>query len=1128
MRCWECGFENPGGMKFCGQCTAALALICPKCRSENPPQFKFCGQCTTPLTSGTSAAGSAKSPLTLPKAEATLGVEGERKTVTVLFADIKGSMALIEDLDPEEARAIIDPALKLMIDAVHHYDGYVAQSTGDGVFALFGAPVAHEDHPQRALFAALRMQAEVGRYAEKLRAEKGVNLQVRVGANTGEVVLREIRTGDKQTEYTPIGHSTGVAARLQVLAAPGSIAIGEPLRKLVEGYFALKPLGPARIKGVSEPLELYEVTGPGPLRTRLQRSAARGYTRFIGRQREMETIKHAAELAKTGQGQIVASVAEPGVGKSRLLYEFRVKQQSEWMVLEALSISHDKASAYLPMIDLLHGYFGIRADDDLRARREKVNGKIVTLDPTLEGTRAYLFGLLGLVDGDDPLAGMDAQIRRQRTLEALKRILLRESLNQRLMVIFEDLHWIDEETQAFLNLLADSIGAEKVLLLVSYRPEYSHPWSSKSYYTELRLDSLGRESAGEMFDTLLGLNTETMDEPLLALKSLVVEKTEGTPLFIEEIVQALFEDGALVRNGVVRLTRPPDALKIPTTVQAILASRIDRLPAGEKELLQILAVIGIEFPLMLARDVTEKPVDELNQKLDALQRGEFIYEQPAPGDVEYAFKHALTREVAYRSVLQESRKVIHERVGQSIETLYADSLDDNVPNLAHHYRRSGNADKAVAYLTRAAGQAHQRSAFSAAAAYLEGALERLPALADGAERDRREMAIQSGLGEIALVTKGYAATECERHLLRRQTLAERLGDASELFFCLVWSSVLSAFRLELGRAREIGENLVRVADQVSDRGMQLNAHGSLANVLWLTGDFIGSRAHSEKVIGLFERDEHLGTGEEHFLVACLFFAPLCTANLGFPDDAFRQSLESLTWARRRPRPLPLAFALNCVATLFLWRRDGAQALKYSESMLALTAEHGFSNLHSFAQILHGQALAMLGRTEEAIAEIKDATAAFEATGAMVPGWLYAALGFAYLAAQQPAEGLSAVKKALELGDRTGDAEAKSELYRLKGELLLMLHPTEGGGEAEVSFHAAIDTARKQSAPLQELRATTSLARILRDTTRREEGRAMLAQAYNWFTEGFDTADLKDAKALLDQLDIRKPAIGDSG
>src|SRR6516225_6875221 len=359
MRCSKCGFENPDGMKFCGQCTTALALVCPKCQAENPPGFKFCGQCTTALTPTVTRREAKQSAVTIREGDEATVVEGERKTVTMLFADIKGSMDLMEDLDPEEAQAIVDPALKLMIDAVHHFDGYVAQPTGDGIFALFAAPVAYEDHPQRALLTALRMQAEVRRYAEKLRAEKGVNLQVRVGANTGEVVVREIRTGEKHTEYAPIGHSTGVAARLEALAAPGSIVISESVRKLVEGYFALKPLGPARIKGLSEPLEIYEVTGLGTLRTRLQRAAARGYTRFVGRQREMETMEHAAELAKSGRGQIVAAVAEHGVGKSLLFHEFKTRNQPGWMLLEAFSVSYGKASACLPVIDLLKGYFRI-------------------------------------------------------------------------------------------------------------------------------------------------------------------------------------------------------------------------------------------------------------------------------------------------------------------------------------------------------------------------------------------------------------------------------------------------------------------------------------------------------------------------------------------------------------------------------------------------------------------------------------------------------------------------------------------------------------------------------------------------------------------------------------------------
>jgi len=359
--------------------------------------------------------------------------------VTALFADIKGSMELMEDLDPEEARTLIDPALKLMIEAVNHYDGYIVQSTGDGIFALFGASVAHEDHPQRALYAALRMQEAMRRYAERLRADKGLNLQVRIGVNIGEVVVRSIQTGVQHAEYSPIGHSTSLAARLQTLATPGSTVVSGNMRGLIEGYFQLKGLGPTRIKGVSEPVDVFEVTGLGPLRTRLQRAAGRGLTKFVGREREIEGMRHTATLAKDGRGQLVAVMAEPGVGKSRLFYEFKLRSQSGWMVLEAFSVSYGKASPYLPVIELLHGYFGIDVNDDGRKRREKVNGRIVTLEPALEETRPYLFALLGLVEGDDdPLAQMDAQIRRRRTLDAIKRILLRESLNQPLMLIFED------------------------------------------------------------------------------------------------------------------------------------------------------------------------------------------------------------------------------------------------------------------------------------------------------------------------------------------------------------------------------------------------------------------------------------------------------------------------------------------------------------------------------------------------------------------------------------------------------------------------------------------------------------------------------------------------------------------
>ncbi|MBV8361465.1 MAG: AAA family ATPase, partial [Deltaproteobacteria bacterium] len=595
MRCSRCGSENPRGKRFCGDCGTALTNHCPQCGAENPPGKRFCGDCGTALTLSGASTQSMSAPdmarISIPaEAAASTVVEGERKTVTALFADIKGSVELMQELDPEEARAIIDPALGLMIEAVRHYGGYVVQSTGDGIFALFGAPIAHEDHPQRALYAAVRMQDELRRYGGQLQQEGRAPIEIRVGVNSGEVVVRSIRTGPAQAEYTPIGHTTNLAARLQAVAHTGSIVVSEHTRKLTEGYFQFRSLGGVRIKGIAELINVHEVTGLGALRTRLQRAVGRGLSRFVGRVRELDTLKDALELAQAGRGQIVATVGEPGVGKSRLYYEFKAISQPGYMVLEAYSVSYGKASTYLPVIDLLRNYFDIAAGDDERKRREKVTGRVVALDRNLEDTLPYLFSLLGIVEGDDPMGQMDGQLKKRRTLDALKRILLRESLNQPLIMMFEDLHWIDEQTQEFLNLLADSIATARILLLVNYRPEYSHQWNSKTYYTQLRLDPLGRKTAEEMLDALLlrararsalslsrndGGRGEARvagkgqgegaapagegkrgDEPragegadLIALKRLIIERTDGNPFFMEETVQVLLDEGALVRNG---------------------------------------------------------------------------------------------------------------------------------------------------------------------------------------------------------------------------------------------------------------------------------------------------------------------------------------------------------------------------------------------------------------------------------------------------------------------------------------------------------------------------------------------------------------------------------------------------
>jgi class 3 adenylate cyclase len=477
--------------------------------------------------------------------------EGERKTITALFADLAGFTALTRDLDPEDARHLIDPALKLMMDAVHRYEGYVAQSLGDGIFALFGAPIAHEDHPQRALYAALRMQEEIRRYSDELRLKRGVPLYLRVGVNTGEVVVRSIRKDDLHTDYVPVGHSTNLAARMEQLATPGSILITAYTRRLTEGYFDLKPLGAADIKGLEVLLNVYEVRGAGPLRTKLQVAAHRRLTHFVGRHTEMEQLRRVAEQAKAGHGQIVGVMGEPGLGKSRLFYEFKLTSQSGCLLLEAYSVSYGKASPYLPFMELLKTYFDITPEDDGRKRREKVMGKVLALDRSLEDILPYLLALLGIEDQQLGLQQMDPQIRRRRTFEVLKKLFLRESLNQPLILIFEDLHWIDSETQGFLDLLAESVANARILLLTNYRPEYRHAWGTKTYYTQLRLTPLGREEAEELLTALLGT-----DPGLQALRQLILQQTEGTPFFMEEVVQELVEQGVLIASGVGAGLRP--------------------------------------------------------------------------------------------------------------------------------------------------------------------------------------------------------------------------------------------------------------------------------------------------------------------------------------------------------------------------------------------------------------------------------------------------------------------------------------------------------------------------------------------------------------------------------------------
>ena len=698
MTCPRCRTENPPQAKFCLECAAHLVARCASCGTQLPASAKFCPECAHPVGGATAAPPAFASPEAYtPKhlAEKILtskaALEGERKQVTVLFADLKGSMELLADRDPEEARKLLDPVLEHMMEAVHHFEGTVNQVMGDGIMALFGAPLAHEDHAVRACYAALRMQESVKRYAEGVRREHGVTIRIRVGLNSGEVVVRAIGS-DLRMDYTAVGQTTHLAARMEQLADPGATLLTPETLALAEGFVQVTPLGPMAVKGLAAPVEVYELAGVSAARSRLQAAAARGLSRFVGRDVEIEQLRRAVDQARQGRGQVAAVVGEPGVGKSRLTLELTHSHRVEgWLVLQAGSVSYGKATSYLPVLDLLKSYFRIADRDTRREILEKVTGKILTLDRALEATLPALLALLD-VSGDDPRwQALDPPQRRQRTLDAVKRLLLREAQVQPLLVVFEDLHWIDSETQALLDSLVESLPPARLLLLVNYRPEYEHHWGSKTSYTQLRLDPLPPESALDLLHGLLGEGTAI--EPLTRI---LIERTEGNPFFLEESVRALVETKALVgERGAYRLAKALTDIQVPPTVQVILAARIDRLSPEEKRLLQSAAVIGKDVPFILLAAIAEEREEDLRRGLAHLQAAEFLYEVRLFPDLDYTFKHALTHEVAYGSLLHERRRALHARIVEVIEAVHRDRLAEHAEQMAHHALRGEMWEKAV-------------------------------------------------------------------------------------------------------------------------------------------------------------------------------------------------------------------------------------------------------------------------------------------------------------------------------------------------------------------------------------------------------------------------------------------------
>ena len=622
--------------------------------------------------------------------------DGERKTITVLFADIASSTALIDDRDAEDARRILKPTVDVMIDIVHHYEG-ITDEEGDGIMASFGAPIALEDHAIRACYAALDMQEASRIRAADVRREFGMFFEVRIGINSGPVVVTVKHLGADFIDLRFDGVPTHIAKRVESLAAPGTILLTRDTLALAKGFVRVKTIGSVPLRGIAGPVEVYELDGVNTS-NRMHALAARGLSKFVGRQDEIESLNRAATRAKAGHGQVVALVGEAGVGKSRIFLEFAHSLEAQgWLVLEGRSVSYGKATSYLPLITLLSRYFQIQDRDTEQLVRERVGRKLLALgDEKLLAQLPFLTRALGISASDDAWANLHPFERQSLIFDAVKRLLLRESQNQPLCLVIEDLHWIDAETQTFLEMLLESIPTARVLLLVNYRPEYENRWTGKSYFSQLRIGPLAAAGTDELLDTLLG-----SDAGLLPIKKRLIEATQGNPLFLEECVRSLIENGVLDRaSGHVRLVGSLPADFVPGTIWALLAARIDRLRPELKELLQCAAVLGNDIKEALLQSVSGIAQPDLRRAIHDLQVAEFLYEKAPIPETEYAFKHSMTREVAYASLLRERRIILHARAARSLETLAAGRLDEHVERLTDHAERGAIWDKALEYLQR--------------------------------------------------------------------------------------------------------------------------------------------------------------------------------------------------------------------------------------------------------------------------------------------------------------------------------------------------------------------------------------------------------------------------------------------
>ena len=1118
MKCPRCQHANEAGAKFCEECAAPLARACVQCGRPLSPTAKFCPECAHPtgLPTAPPPAQRFDSPESYtPKhlAEKILtsksALEGERKQVTVLFADLKGSMELLADRDPEEARRMLDPVLELMMEAVHRYEGTVNQVMGDGIMALFGAPLAHEDHAVRACYAALRMHDAVRRHAEALRRTQGVEVQIRVGLNSGDVVVRSIDS-DLRMDYTAVGQTTHLAARMEQLAPAGTVRLTAETVRLAEGYLDVRSLGPIPVKGLADRIEIFELTGAGTARTRLQAAALQGLTRFVGRDAEVEHLRRVLGQAAAGRGQVVAIVGEAGVGKSRLVYELTHSHRvQDWLILEASSVAYGRATSYLPVIDLLKGYFKIGTQDDHREMRDKVLGRVLGLDRALEPLVQPLLALLDVPVEDAQWKGLDPPQRRQRTLDALRHLLLRESQAQSLLVIVEDLHWIDTETQAFLDSLVESLPTARLLLLVNCRPEYRHRWSSKTYYTQLRLDALPGSSAQELLLALLG--TDPTVEPL---KPVLIARTSGNPLFLEESVRMLIETNALTgERGAYRLARPLDAIDVPATVQAIIASRIDRLAPEDKRLLQTASVVGKDVSFALLCAIAELSEDELRGALARLQAAEFLYETRLFPDLEYTFKHALTQDVAQRGLVRERRCALHRRVLQALKQQWAGREPEKIELLAHHAERGELWDQAARYLYQAGERAYAQARYQAGASFYQAAMEALDRLGDAADLGLKldaclELWSARGVtGQHEGVRElGEKAEALARDLGDRPRLAQvQLRQAQAIALDGVIPGTIES-ALEKAREAFAGADPGDLRTRSYARFIMGNANRDLGRVREAVEEFTAG-------LSLFEPVR--GYGEEPGLVFPIYVSlnawrAEAYAALGDFQQATVSAEEALRVAIDIRHPTSLTVAYRHLGYVHGLRGQMQTAVPFLERALAIGREHDLFLATIWASSHLAYALVLLGERERGLACLTEAIQ--RSSGITTPRWHHYGTVTAntYLAAGCHEEARTEIRLGLAAATERHAWGRQATWRRLEAELLGPRDPPGARAHLEEALALAMELGLRPEVAHCHL----GLGNVHHRTGQREQAKQHLATATRMYREMGMTYWLERARTEL--------------